>query len=98
MRNSTADLFEIDPGKFKAAAEFLCERLKHEAKPKTPEMTLRIAFQGAVHEVAERLAIRLDWRDEFHMIEGRADTVYGALVIEYEPPCSLRASNSASTN
>ena len=98
MKSSKADLFEIDPGDFKAAADFLCERLGHAAKGRTPEMTLRIAFQSAVQEVAQRLGINLNWRDEFHMIEGRADTVYGALVIEYEPPCSLRASNSAGAN
>jgi len=98
MRNSPLDLFEIDPEKILAAAALLREHLLQVSKPKTPEVTLRIALQGAIDDSAKSLGINLSWRDEYHMIEGRADTVYGGLVIEYEPPCSLRPSNKSATN
>jgi len=93
-----ADLFEIEPTAIKAAAALLANRLVAVAKPQIPEQTLRIAFQGAVDEIARKLKFNLDWRDEYHLIGGRADTVYGGLVIEYEPPCSLRASNKTGAN
>ena len=68
------------------------------AKPKTPEQTLRIAFQGTVDEIARQLNFSLNWRDEYRLIEGRADSVYGGLVIEYEAPCSFRSTNRSGTN
>jgi SAM-dependent methyltransferase len=92
------DLFEIDPAAIKSAAALLTNRLVAVAKPRIPEQTLRIAFQGAVDEIARKLKFNLDWRDEYRLIGGRADTVYGGLVIEYEPPCSLRQTNKTGTN
>jgi hypothetical protein len=59
------DLFEIDPAAAKTHASLLASRLAHAAKPKTPEQTLRIAFQGAVDEIARKLKFNLDWRDEY---------------------------------
>ena len=44
------------------------------------------------------MKFNLDWRDEYRLIGGRADTVYGGLVIEYEPPCSLRQTNKTGAN
>ena len=93
-----ADLFEIDPAAIKSASSLLANRLLAVAKPRTPEQTLRIAFQGAVDEITRNLKFNLSWRDEYHLIEGRADTVYGGLVIEYEPPRSLRQSNKSGAN
>ncbi len=93
-----ADLFEIDPAAIKSASSLLANRLLAVAKPRTPEQTLRITFQGAVDEITRKLKFNLSWRDEYHLIEGRADTVYGGLVIEYEPPCSLRQSNKSGAN
>ena len=91
-------LFEIDPAAVKTAAALMADRLAHAAKPKTPEQTLRIAFQGAVDEIARQLKFTLNWRDEYRLIEGRADSVYGGLVIEYEPPCSFRSTNKSGAN
>jgi Eco57I restriction-modification methylase len=93
-----SDLFEIDPAAIKSAAALLANRLVAVAKPRTPEQTLRIAFQGAIDEIARKLKFNLDWRDEFHLIGGRVDTIYGGLVIEYEPPCSLRQNNKTGAN
>ncbi|MGD0650064.1 MAG: hypothetical protein ABSA97_02815 [Verrucomicrobiia bacterium] len=70
------DLFELDPAMVKAAASLLANRLIRVARPRTPEQTLRIAFQGAVDEIARKLKFNLNWRDEYHLIEGRADTVW----------------------
>jgi SAM-dependent methyltransferase len=93
-----SDLFEIEPAAIKSAAALLANRLLAVAKPHTPEQTLRIAFQGAVDEIARKLKFNLDWRDEYRLIGGRADTVYGGLVVEYEPPCSLRHNNKTGAN
>ena len=55
MRNSPLDLFEIDPEKILAAAALLREHLLQVSKPKTPEVTLRIALQGAIDDSAKSL-------------------------------------------
>jgi hypothetical protein len=74
-----SNLFEIDPAAIKSAAALLAGRLVAVAKPRTPEQTLRIAFQGAVDEIARKLKFNLDWRDEYRLIGGRADSAYGGL-------------------
>ncbi|MGB7747075.1 MAG: hypothetical protein ACLP2Y_12730 [Limisphaerales bacterium] len=78
-----SDLFEIDPAAIKSSAALLANRLVAVAKPRTPEQTLRIAFQGAVDEIARKLKFNLDWHDEFRLIGGRADTIYGGLLRDF---------------
>src|SRR5688572_15287195 len=62
------------------------------------EQTFRIAFQGAIKQSAHELALALTAVDEFRMLEGRADTVYNRLVIEYERPGFLKPSNKHGNN
>jgi SAM-dependent methyltransferase len=57
------------------------------------EMAFRVPFQAAIATAADAIGAPIQPRDEFRLIEGRADTVYNRLVIEYERPGALRASN-----
>ena len=68
------------------------------ATPDVVEQTFRIAFQAAISEAARDLNLTIHSVDEFRMIEGRADTVYNRLVIEYERPGFLKPNNKHGNN
>lgn len=82
----------------KDAAKKLLKATQAVAKPGVVEQTFRVAFQAAVVEAARDLGITLNAVDEFRMIEGRADTVYNRLVIEYERPGFLKLQNKHGNN
>jgi hypothetical protein len=58
------------------------------------EAELQTATGRHLEKLAEQLGIELTTRQEYTMASGRADAVYNRLVIEYEPPASLRPSLS----
>jgi len=63
------------------------------AKAAQNEAAFRIPFQAAISEAAKIIGAPIQPRDELSLIEGRADTVYNRLVIEYERPGFLRPYN-----
>ncbi len=62
------------------------------------EAEFRIPFQAAIAEAAQAIGAPIQPRDEVSLIEGRADTVYNRLVIEYERPGFLKPSNKHGNN
>lgn len=62
------------------------------------EAELRTAATHIIGDFAERLGLELDLREEYTLINGRADAVYNRFVIEYEPPGSLKDSNRYGAN
>jgi hypothetical protein len=76
-----------------AAARTLAEKTLAAAKSAANEAEFRIPFQAAIAEAAQAIGAPIQPRDEVSLIEGRADTVYNRLVIEYERPGCLRSSN-----
>lgn len=62
------------------------------------EASFRIPFQAAIAEAAKAIGADIQPRDEFRIIDGRADTVYNRLVIEYERPGCLRTHNKHGNN
>ena len=48
-------------------------------------------MNNLIADVADRLDVNLLFRQEYTLATGRADAVYNRLIIEYEPPGSLRA-------
>jgi len=75
-------------------AQAICqagEEARSEAELITPVTQL-------IEEFAHQLDLTLQPRQEYTLIKGRADAVYNRLVIEYEPPRSLRDSNSYASN
>jgi hypothetical protein len=74
------------------AARALAERT-FAAAGSPNELAFRIPFQAAIAEAAATIGAPIQPRDEFRILEGRADTVYNRLLIEYERPGMLRSSN-----
>jgi len=83
---------------FHATARRLGEETVAIAEAAANEAGFRIPFQAAIAAAAQAVNLPIQPRDEFRLIEGRADTVYNRLVIEYERPGVLRASNRNSGN
>ncbi len=83
---------------FHTAARTLGEQTVAAAEAAANEAGFRIPFQAAIAAAAQAVNLPIQPRDEFRLIEGRADTVYNRLVIEYERPGALRASNRHSGN
>jgi SAM-dependent methyltransferase len=57
------------------------------------EAELRMKIQSQIDKFADSLKLTLQHKDEYTLINGRADSVYNRLVIEYEPPKSLKKIN-----
>ena len=69
----------------------LSEKTLAAAQRATNEAEFRIPFQAAIAEAAQAIGAPISVsRDEVSLIEGRADTVYNRLVIEYERPGFLK--------
>ena len=47
-------------------------------------------INNAIERLAQKLGVQLLFREQYTLATGRADAVYNRLVIEYEPPGSLR--------
>jgi methylase of polypeptide subunit release factors len=54
------------------------------------EAEFRTRVTRHIEDVAARLGVELTPREEYTLVTGRADAVYNRVVIEYEPPGSLR--------
>jgi len=80
------------------AAKTLAEQTLAAAARATNEAEFRIPFQAAIAEAARTIGAPIDPRDEFRLIEGRADTVYNRLVIEYERPGFLSVKKNTTNN
>ena len=80
------------------ASKTLAEKTVASAKVAANEAAFRIPFQAAIAEAATAIGAPIQPRDEVSLIEGRADTVYNRLVIEYERPGFLRPSNRHGNN
>ncbi len=80
------------------AARTLAQKTIAAAKGAANEAEFRVPFQAAIAEAAAAIGIPVRPRDEVSLIEGRADTVYNRLVIEYECPRTLRPTNKHGHN
>lgn len=62
------------------------------------EAEFRTKIAQILEDLSQKVKMNLHLREEYTLINGRADAVYNRLIIEYEPPGSLRQSNSYRTN
>ncbi|HEU4709990.1 MAG TPA: N-6 DNA methylase [Pyrinomonadaceae bacterium] len=76
------------------AAKELAATTLAAARKAANEAAFRVPYQAAIAQAAAAIGVSIDPRDEHTLLEGRADTVYNRLVIEYERPGSLRPSNT----
>lgn len=62
------------------------------------EAEFRSKVSRFIEEFAEKIRLVIPVREEYTLINGRADAVYNRLVIEYERPNSLRSQNAYHAN
>jgi len=62
------------------------------------EAEFRTKITQLIENLSQKLNLNFHLREEYTLFNGRADAVYNRLIIEYEPPLSLRQSNSYRTN
>jgi len=74
------------------------ERIKEAAAAARNEAEFRPKVAALIEEFARTLRLMIHGWEERTLISGRADAVYNRLVVEYEPPRSLRPKNSYRAN
>ncbi len=62
------------------------------------EADFRRPVERIIEDFAEVVGLHHDPHHEYTLLNGRADSVYNRLVIEYEPPTSIRQSNTYGSN
>ena len=85
-------------GEIRKIAPELSERITEAAAESHNEAEFRTKVARYIEDFAERLDLTIPLREEYTLFNGRADAVYNRLVLEYEPPGSLRPSNSYQSN
>jgi len=83
---------------FKEKASELSVEIKRSAQSSRNEAEFRTKISLLLEKFANDVGLNLHLREEYTLINGRADAVYNRLIIEYEPPRSLRERNSYRTN
>jgi hypothetical protein len=73
-------------------AKGLADRIADAAKNSTTEQDLVVAVETALGPVLDQLSIPKRVEYEKTLLQGRADAVYGSVIIEYEAPGKLRSS------
>jgi type I restriction-modification system DNA methylase subunit len=79
------------------ASEF-AEKIKAFCSVANNEAEFRSKVTPLIEVFASKINLTLHLREEYTLLNGRADAVYNRLVIEYEPPRSLRQNNNFRTN
>ncbi len=79
-------------------APALAQKIRGAAKAAHNEREFQTAVTRHIEEFADRAGLHLSLREEYTLINGRADAVYNRFVIEYEPPFSLREDNRTRAN
>jgi SAM-dependent methyltransferase len=82
----------------RASAASLATQIREAAASSRNEAEFRAKVSRFIDDIATKLKLNLRLREEYTLVDGRADAVYNRLVIEYEPPNSLRESNSYRAN
>lgn len=62
------------------------------------EANFRRKVERLVEDFADAAGVQHDPRHEYTLFNGRADSVYNRLVVEYEPPASIHRSNTYRSN
>jgi len=68
------------------------------AQTSNNEAEFRTKITQMIERLSQKLKLNFHLREEYTLFNGRADAVYNRLIIEYEPPRSLKQNNNYSTN
>ncbi|RLG70118.1 MAG: SAM-dependent DNA methyltransferase, partial [Methanobacteriota archaeon] len=74
------------------------DRIRNAASKARNEAEFRRKVASFIEDFATSLRLVIPVREERTLINGRADAVYNRLVLEYEPPRSLKPKNSYKAN
>jgi len=74
------------------------KRTLQAAKEAHNETEFRTKVARYIEEFAEKVKLTIPIREEYTLINGRADAVYNRLIIEYENPGTLKEKNSYRVN
>ena len=80
------------------SALVLAEQIQNAAAWAKSEMDLQVEVAGALKGFAQRAQIKLEGHHNVTVAEGRPDSVYGAVIIEYKDPGTLSLSKDAAPN
>jgi hypothetical protein len=84
--------------KIKVRAPELALQIKHAAASSHNEAEFRTKIAQLIDGLTDKLKLPMYLREEYTLLEGRADAVYNRLVLEYKAPGVLRESNSSKSN
>lgn len=82
----------------KERAPELALQIKQAAASSHNEAEFRTKIAQLIDGLADKLKLPIYLREEYTLLEGRADAVYNRLVLEYKAPGVLRESNSYKSN
>jgi len=85
-------------GEVKRLAPELALQIKQAAASSHNEAEFRTKVARFIDDLASKLKLPIYLREEYTLLEGRADAVYNRLVLEYKDPGVLRESNSYKSN
>jgi len=82
----------------KSKVPYFTQEIQKAAQTSNNEAEFRTKVALLIKDVASKVGLNLHVREEYTLVNGRADAVYNRLIIEYESPRSLRQNNSFRTN
>ena len=82
----------------KSRVSYFARKIKEAAQLSNNEAEFRTKVALLIEDIASKVGLNLYVREEYTLINGRADAVYNRLIIEYEAPGSLRQDNNFRTN
>jgi len=82
----------------KQRAPDLAREIQRAAASSRNEAEFRTKIARQIDDLAGKLRLPISLREEYTLLEGRADAVYNRLVLEYKAPGVLRESNSYKSN
>ena len=82
----------------KKRAPDLALQIEQAAASSHNEAEFRTKITRFIDDLADKLKLPMYPREEYTLVEGRADAVYNRLVLEYKAPGVLRESNSYKSN
>ena len=80
------------------SAVVVAEQIQKAAAWAKSEMDLQVEVAGALKDFAKRAQIKLEGHHNVTVATGRADSVYGSVIVEYKDPGNLSSNKEAAPN
>jgi len=82
----------------KEQAPSVCEQIRKTALSARNEAEFRISVSKIIDQFATQSNLKLEAKEEYTLIYGRADSVYSRLIIEYKKPKALKRTPDSLVN